>query len=313
VTRIRIGSRGSQLALAQANWVKRQIEAHVRDAQVELTVIKTSGDQFVDQPIAAIGGKGVFTKEIEEALLKNDIDLAVHSMKDLPTELPAGLIITAVPKREDARDVLVSRSGQGLKALPRGARLATGSLRRQAQLLHCRRDLAVVAIRGNVDTRLRKLDEGEADALVVAAAGLKRIGREHRISEFLSDEVCVSAVGQGALGIEARADGAVRELLAFLHDADTGAEVAAERALLERLGGGCHVPIGARARVEGETLKMIGAVASPNGITLCKGIIEGRLTIAREIGRRLAEQLIRDGADKILAASGAGGGKTPNL
>lgn len=312
MTRIRIGSRGSTLALAQANWVKRQIEVHIRDAQVELTVIKTSGDQVVDRPIAAVGGKGVFTKEIEEALLKNDIDLAVHSMKDLPTELPAGLIIAALPKREDARDALVSRSGQGLKALPRGARLATGSLRRQAQLLHCRRDLAVVAIRGNVDTRLRKLDEGEADALVMAAAGLRRIGREERITEYLSDEVCVSAAGQGALGIEARADGTARELVAFLHDADTGAEVAAERAMLERLGGGCHVPIGARARVEGETLKMIGAVASPNGITLCKGIIEGRLTIAREIGRRLAEQLIRDGADKILAASGASGGKPAN-
>lgn len=301
--RIRIGSRGSALALAQANWVKAQLESRHPDAQIELTVIKTSGDQFVDRPIAAIGGKGIFTKEIEEALLRNDIDLAVHSMKDLPTEMPPGLILAAVPKREDARDVLVARGNIAFKDLGQNARVATGSLRRQAQLLHRRRDLAMVAIRGNVDTRLRKLDEGEADALVMAAAGLKRIGQEGRITEFLSEDICISAVGQGALGIETRDDPSQREMLSFLHDPATFAEVTAERTLLARLGGGCHVPVGARARVEGETLNLIGVVAKPNGKAICKGIIEGRVTIAREIGRRLAEQLIRDGADRILAAS----------
>ena len=301
--RIRIGSRGSTLALAQSRWVQRQLEARYGDAQVELAIIKTSGDQFVDRPIGVIGGKGVFTKEIEEALLRQEIDLAVHSMKDLPTELPAGLIIAAVPRREDARDALVARDHRPFRDLGAGARVATGSLRRQAQLLHRRRDLAMVSMRGNVDTRLRKLDEGEADALVVAAAGLKRLGQEARITEFLSDDICISAVGQGALGIETRDDAAMRDLLGFLHDEATSAEVSAERALLARLGGGCHVPVGARARVEGETLSLIAAVAQPNGKAICKGIIEGKATIAREIGRRLAEQLIRDGADKILAAS----------
>jgi hydroxymethylbilane synthase len=301
VKRIRIGSRGSMLALAQSNWVKRQLEAHYPQMQIDLTIIKTSGDRFVDTPIAAIGGKGVFTKEIEDALLRDDIDIAVHSMKDLPTEMVAGLAIAAVPLREDARDVLVSREGRRLNNLPSGARVATGSLRRQAQLLHHRGDLSILAIRGNIDTRLGKLDEGQADALIMAAAGLIRIGRAERITEYLPDEICVSAVAQGALGIEARDDGAMAALLAFLHDADTGAEVSAERMLLQRLGGGCHVPIGARARVTGDALKMIGIVVDPSGKSLCRGEISGKASDAAELGRRLAEQLIHDGADKILA------------
>ena len=303
MSRIRIGSRGSMLALAQSNWLKQQLTEHYADLEVDLTIIKTSGDRFVDRPIAAIGGKGVFTKEIEDALLRGDIDIAVHSMKDLPTELPAGLAIAAVPLREDARDVLVSRSQLGLKELPRGARLATGSLRRRAQLLHYRGDLSLAPIRGNIDTRLRKLDAGEADALVLAAAGLKRIGRAESISEFLADEICVSAVAQGALGIEARDDGAMAVLLAFLHDAGTNAEVAAERALLARLGGGCHVPVGARARVAGDVLKMLAVVVEPNGKSLCRGEISGQAGDAAVLGQRLAEQLIRDGADQILASS----------
>lgn len=301
--RIRIGSRGSALALVQARWVARELEARYPGAQIEFTTIKTSGDQFGDAAIAAIGGKRVFTKEIEEALLREEIDLAVHSLKDLPTELPAGLVLAAVPRREDARDVLVARHKVSFKDLAQGARVATGSLRRQAQLLHCRRDLAIVSMRGNVDTRLRKLEDGEADALVLAAAGLKRLGLEGRITEYLADSVCISAVGQGALGIETRDDPGMREWIGFLDDGATSAEVSAERALLARLGGSCQVPVGARARVEGETLNLIGAVARPNGRAICKGIIEGKVTIAREIGRRLAEQLIRDGADKILAAS----------
>jgi len=301
VTRVRIGSRGSTLALAQANWVKQRLVEQYADLQVDVTLIKTRGDRFVDTPIPAIGGKGIFTKEIEEALLSKDIDIAVHSMKDLPTQFPDGLTIAAVPAREDARDVLLSRDNRRVNDLPTGARLATGSLRRRTQLLHYRGDLAVVPIRGNIDTRLRKLDGGEADALVLAAAGLKRIGRADRITEYLPDEVCVSAVAQGALGIESRDDGSVRQLLAFLHDRTSHAEVVAERALLNRLGGGCHVPIGARARAEGDTLKIIGIVASPDGKTICKDMLAGDIVMAAALGRNLAERLLKDGADKILA------------
>jgi hydroxymethylbilane synthase len=301
VTPLRIGTRGSALALAQASWVKQQIERVHPDAGVELRIIKTSGDRFVDTAISNIGGKGVFTKEIEDALLCGQIDLAVHSLKDLPTQLPEGLVIAAVPPREDARDVLVARRKQALSALPPGSKIGTGSLRRRAQLLHFRSELAPVAIRGNIDTRLKKLDAGEVDALVLAAAGLRRLGKEDRIAEFLSDEVCVSAVGQGALGIESRKDGRLGEWARLLHHPETFAEITAERALLDRLGGGCHVPIGARARVEGKGLKMVGIVASLDGASLCRGEIGGEASEAAELGRRLAEQLIAKGADKLLS------------
>ena len=300
---VRIGSRGSMLALAQSSWVQQQIESCYPDLQVEMSIIKTSGDRVIDRPIAVVSGKGVFTKEIEDALLNQTIDIAVHSMKDLPTELPDGLAIVAVPVREDARDVLVTKRGLKLADLPRGARLATGSLRRQAQLLRHRGDLAITPIRGNVDTRLRKLDDGEADGLIMAAAGLKRIGRADRIGEYLPDEICVSAVAQGALAIEARADGGLRELLGFLHDSMAEAETVAERALLRRLSGGCHVPIGARARAAGALLTMIAIVASPDGATLCKAQLTGATSEAEKLGERLAEELLKQGADKILAAS----------
>jgi len=224
-------------------------------------------------------------------------------MKDLPTELPEGLHIAAVPVREDARDVMVTKSGLKLADLARGARVATGSLRRQAQLLHYRGDLVMTPIRGNVDTRLRKLDDGAADGLIMAAAGLKRIGHAERIGEYLPDEICVSAVAQGALAIEARDDGAVRQLLSFLHDPSAAAETVAERALLRRLSGGCHVPIGARARAAGDGLEMIAIVASPDGATLCKAKLVGSASQAETLGERLAEELRRQGADKILAAS----------
>ncbi|HEV8720814.1 MAG TPA: hydroxymethylbilane synthase [Candidatus Binatia bacterium] len=297
---VRVGTRGSTLAIAQSNWLKEQLLQHDHTLEVELVVIKTSGDRFVDKPISAIGGKGIFTKEIEDALLREEIDLAVHSMKDLPTEIPAGLTIAAIPKREDPRDVLVTREKCVLSTLPTGAKIGTGSLRRRAQILHHRSDLSVMPIRGNIDTRLKKLDAGEFDALIMAAAGLKRIGREHRIAEYLSDEVCVSAVAQGALGIECRADGWARELVAYLHDADTSVEVSAERSFSKRLGGDCLVPIGARARSEGERLKMIGVVASADGEALCRGEITGSLSDAVALGRRLAEQLLNDGADRLL-------------
>jgi hydroxymethylbilane synthase len=307
VTRIRLGTRGSTLALAQSTWVKEQILRHQPALEIELVVIKTSGDRFTEKPIAALGGKGIFTKEIEDALLRQEIDVAVHSMKDLPPDLPAGLIIAALPKREDPSDVLVSRQGRELGSLPSGTQVGTGSLRRQAQVLNYRPDLSVVPIRGNVDTRLRKLDQGEIDALIMAAAGLKRIGREDRITAYLSDEICVSAVAQGALGIESRDDSSVRAVLAPLHDTDTATEVAAERSFLSRLGGGCHVPIGARAKIDGEQLKIIGVVASPNGSTLCRGEITGHVTNAADLGHQLAEQLLREGAERFLALTGSTG------
>ena len=299
---LRIGTRGSALALAQASWVKRQIEEHDPSLAVELRVIKTSGDRFLETPIQNIGGKGVFTKEIEEALLRQEIDLAVHSLKDLPTCLPSGLALAAVPAREEARDVLVTRDGSTLAKLAAGAKVGTGSLRRRAQLLHCRADLSVLALRGNIDTRLKKLDAGEFDALVMAAAGLRRIGRADRSGEYLADEICVSAVAQGALGLEARSDGNVRERLAFLNDPVTCAEIAAERALLDRLSGGCHVPIGARARVAGEQISVIGVVASPDGKNLCRSEIFGSVKEAAELGKRLAEQLLERGAGELLAS-----------
>jgi hydroxymethylbilane synthase len=302
VTRVRIGTRGSALALAQSNWVKAQLLENQPELEVELRIIKTSGDGLIDTPIPDLGGKGVFTKEIEEALLRDEIDLAVHSMKDLPPRLPAGLVITAVPKREDARDVLVTREKRAFADLPSGTAIGTGSLRRQAQLLHKRSDLSIVPIRGNVDTRIRKLDDGQVDALVMAAAGLKRIGQADRIGEYLADEICVSAVAQGALGIESRKEGSVREHLSFLHDPATWLEVIAERALLDRLGGDCYVPIGARGRLAGSELKLTAIVASPDGSRLCRSEISGHAEAASELGRRLAEELLKQGAAELLAA-----------
>jgi hydroxymethylbilane synthase len=301
VKSLRIGTRGSVLALAQANWVKAKIEGQWPDAAVTLEIVKTGGDRFVEASLQAIGGKGVFTKEIEEALLRGEIDLAVHSMKDLPTELTPGLAIIAVPEREDPRDVLVSRGDVRLSDLPAGARIGTGSLRRRAQLLHYRGDFSVAPIRGNVDTRLKKLDAGEADALVVAAAGLKRIGRDDRITEFLSEQVCVSAVAQGALAVEARDDNLLREELEFLHDIPTDLEVQAERGLLKRLAGGCHVPVGARAKVYGELIEIIGIVADPGGHELCRAELAGLAVKAEELGKELADRLLSQGAQKILA------------
>ena len=301
MSRIRIGTRGSALALAQSNWVKARLEQHDPGIEVELRVIKTSGDRFAETPIPKLGNKGVFTKEIEDALLRGEVDIAVHSMKDLPTALPAGLLIAAVPEREDPRDVLVTRGKATVKDLATATRVGTGSLRRRAQLLHYRSDLAIVPIRGNVDTRLRKLDEGRVDALVMAAAGLKRIGRADRITEFLADEICVSAVAQGALGIEAREQDPVRERLAFLHHAPTCVEIAAERSMLDFLGGGCHVPIGAHATVDGGKLKIVGVVAAAGGERLCRASLTGPADQADQLGRLLAEDLLRQGADQLLA------------
>lgn len=297
---IRIGTRGSKLALAQTDWVRGKLEERYPRLKVETVIIKTSGDRFLNTPIQAIGGKGIFVKEIEEALLRKEIDLAVHSMKDLPTELPSGLTIAAIPERDDARDVLVSLDRRTLKDLPSGSRIGTGSLRRRAQILRNRPDLTLVPIRGNIDTRLKKLDRGEVDALIMAAAGLRRLGCAERIGEFLSPEICLSAVAQGALGLETRNRDAAVELVAFVHHSATALEVFAERAFLKRLGGGCHIPVGARAWVAQKDLKMMGVVADAEGQKLYKGEIAGSAEEAEKLGQGLAERLLREGAEEVL-------------
>jgi hydroxymethylbilane synthase len=297
---IRIGTRGSALALAQTNWVKGKLAERYPELCVEVVTIKTTGDRFLNTPMKAIAGKGIFVKEIEEALLRKEIDLAVHSMKDLPTEMTAGLTIAAIPEREDARDALVSASGKALKDLPAGARIGTGSLRRQAQILHCRADLSVVPIRGNMDTRLRKMDAGKVDGLVMAAAGLKRLGLEKRITEYLAEEICLGAVAQGALGLQTREDDAAGGLLAFLRHAPTTLEVRTERAFLARLGGGCQLPVGARAWAARDGLRLTAVIAQPDGRKVFREESEGRAEEAEALGTALAERLLSLGAGNVL-------------
>jgi len=297
---IRIGTRGSALALAQAGWVRRKLEEAYPGLKVQTIKIKTSGDRFLTSPIKAIEGKGIFVKEIEDALLQEKIDLAVHSMKDLPTEIPAGLTITAITEREDPRDALVSAGQRLLKDLPAGSKVGTGSLRRQTQILHHRPDLVVVPIRGNVETRLKKLDRGEVDGLVMAVAGLKRIGHQDRISEYLSLDVCLNAVAQGALGLETRDGDPVNQMVAFLHHHPSATEVLAERAFLGRLGGGCQIPVGARGYVEGDRIKLMGVVGDASGKRLVRGEVEGKAEDAKSLGEELAERLLSQGADQLL-------------
>jgi len=293
-----IGSRGSQLALWQARWVKGRLEELGESCRI--AIIKTTGDKITDVPLANVGGKGLFTKEIEEALLRGDIDLAVHSMKDLPTLLPEGLIIAAVAEREDPRDALVGRK---LHDLPAGCKVGTSSLRRAAQLRALRPDLKVESVRGNLDTRLRKLDQGQYDAIVLAAAGLKRLGWADRIAEILSTNYMCPAVGQGAMAIETRADGGPgQEVCAKLDHPDTRAAVTAERALLAALGGGCLVPIGAYAALDGGQLNMTAVVCTPDGDRLLRRNASGPAEDAEELGRELARTLLDAGADDILEA-----------
>ena len=292
-----IASRGSQLALWQARWVQAQLAGLGRDSVIE--IVKTTGDKITDVPLAKVGGKGLFTKEIEEALLDGRADLAVHSLKDLPTELPEGLALAAVPEREDPHDAVV---GKPLAELGRGARIGTSSLRRAAQLRHLRPDLLLESVRGNLDTRLRKLDEGQYDAIVLAAAGLKRLGWAGRIAEILPASVMCPAVGQGALAIETRASGAGRDAAAALDHAATRNSVAAERALLAALGGGCQVPIGAHAETRDGLLEMVALVASPDGSEQVSGEIQGPAPDAESLGRALGADLLARGAQRILEA-----------
>jgi len=293
-----IASRGSQLALWQARWVSESLTALGHECRIQ--IIKTTGDKITDVPLAQVGGKGLFTKEIEEALLDGRADLAVHSLKDLPTELPAGLALAAVPEREDPHDAVVGRK---LADLPTGATVGTSSLRRAAQLRRLRPDLAIESIRGNLDTRLRKLDEGRYDAIVLAAAGLKRLGWEARIAEILPDEVMCPAVGQGALAVETRAGGAGWDACAALDHAATHSAVAAERAFLRALGGGCQVPIGAHATVTDARLHLVGLVIAADGSAVVRGEREGPAAEAEAIGAALGAKLLEEGARAILEAA----------
>lgn len=298
-----LGTRGSKLAVHQSEWVQARLKEVAPQVAVTLRRIRTSGDMILDVPLAKIGGKGLFVKEIEEALLSGEIDLAVHSMKDVPTELPAGLDLLCIPCREDARDALISRDGKRFKDLLKGAKVGTSSLRRQAQLLQARPDLSIVMLRGNLDTRLRKLREGQFDAIVLAAAGLRRLGWEHEITEYLAPEISLPAIGQGALGIEGRRDDQfVQSLLSGLDHAPTRTMVRAERALLHRLQGGCQVPIAAYATVSGSDVMLEGLVASVDGKEIVRDRVHGTVTDPESMGIQLAERLLAGGADRILQA-----------
>ncbi len=303
-----IGTRGSRLALWQAEQVAGRLRVAFPGRSVRLETIKTTGDKILDVPLAQVGGKALFVKEIEEALLRGRADLAVHSMKDVPTELPGGLRIAAMGEREDPADVLISRTGARLEALPAGARVGTSSLRRQAQLLHHRPDLTVVSLRGNLDTRIQKLTTEGLEAIVVAAAGVKRLGLSDRITERLPAAILLPAIGQGVIGIEMREprgesqESSLAEIVAVLDHPETHAAVRAERALLRRLEGGCQVPIAAHAEVEGEAIVLQGLVASLDGRSLVRGEARGERRAPEAVGQALAEDLLRRGAAEILRA-----------
>ncbi len=303
-----IGSRGSALALWQANWARRKLASAYPDLSVEIEVIKTEGDRLSEMSLSQIGGKEVWTKEIEHALLSGSIDIAVHSLKDLPTKLPEGLVLGAVSEREDVRDVLVSKNNRMFWDLPEGATIATSSLRRQAQLKHARPDLNFVAIRGNVDTRLKKLETENLDGIILAAAGLKRLGLGDRIADFIDPEICLPAPGQGALGIEIReGDQRITDLVGVLNCVETQQAVTAERAMLAALGGGCRVPIGGYAAVDTVSVVVLllsGVVATPDGRQVLSKKIEGQALSAELLGMRVAKGLLEQGAGEILNQEG---------
>jgi len=300
---LKIGTRGSALALTQTRQVAALLKNHYPSLQIEVVVIKTSGDIQKDVPLAKIGGKGLFIKEIEEALLAGTVDLAVHSMKDLPAELPEGLWIAVVPKREDPRDVLISGTGRGVEDLPAGARIGTGSLRRSVQLRSWRPDLEIVPIRGNLDTRIRKLKQGEFDGIVVAAAGIRRMGWAEQVTQFISAEKMLPAVGQGVLCLETRCGEADLDTgLAFLEDGRTRREVTAERAFLRRLGGGCSLPVAAFAEQQRDTLTIRGLVGSLDERTVIRHQLQGSAERAVDLGTELADVLL-DGGGRVLLQS----------
>jgi len=293
---IHIGTRGSKLALWQANWVQSQLQKQYPETSIQIVIIKTKGDKILDVPLAKVGGKGLFVKEIEDALLDGRIDLAVHSMKDIPE----GLTIGAIPIRENSQDVLVSNKGS-LSEMSKGARIGTSSLRRAAQLLGARPDIQIEPLRGNLDTRLRKLDAGNMDAIVLAAAGMRRLGLAHRISEYLSTDVMLPAAGQGALCIEIRKDDPeTAALIGSLDDAETRAVVLGERAFLHRLGGSCQVPIAALGQMINGQYTLRGLVAEPDGSRVLQSELSGPVADCQKIGQNLARTLMNQGALDII-------------
>jgi hydroxymethylbilane synthase len=301
--KIIIATRSSKLALWQAEWIKSQIKNIHPDMEVELNKIKTTGDKILDVPLAQVGGKGLFVKEIEEAMLRGEADLAVHSMKDVPTDLPERLHLSAICKREDPRDAFIAGAGiSSFRDLPQGGHVGTSSLRRMCQLLNKRPDIKITQLRGNVDTRLRKLEEGKFDAIILATAGVKRLGYETRITEKISTEISLPAIGQGAVGIECRTDDEfINDLLSKLNHQETWICVSAERTFLKKLEGGCQVPIAAYAQLKDGQLIIEGLVGSLDGKTLIKESMQGKPEDAESLGTSLAEKLLSQGAGKILA------------
>jgi hydroxymethylbilane synthase len=309
VNKIVIGTRGSQLALWQAYFVRDALSRIAPDIVAELKTIKTEGDRDTNAPVAQLSGKGVFIKEIEDALLAGEVDMAVHSMKDVPTQIPEGLTIAAVCEREDVRDAVLCRHNKTLSNLPAGARIGTSSLRRQAQLKHYRPDLEIALLRGNINTRVRKLDEGLYDAILLARAGLVRLGLASRITETLSTDVALPAVAQGAVGVQCRrGDENIVALLGKLNHPITHAAIDAERALLQEMEGGCQVPIGAWARLENGEFVLEACVLSLNGAICLRDRMEGSLSDPASLGKLLAARLLAAGADKILETIRISGG-----
>mgnify|MGYP001206560579 CR=1 FL=1 len=297
---VRLGSRGSILALWQAEHVRSEVERRT-GRHVEITRIRTTGDVILDVPLSKVGGKGLFVKEIEEALLSNRIDFAVHSMKDVPTDLPGGLEISCITRREDPRDAFLSVKYARFEDLPVGARVGTSSLRRQTQLLGLRPDLSIDQLRGNLDSRIRKMEEGQYDAILLAAAGLLRLGWNGKIRQYLPLDVSIPAIGQGALGIEIRSDDAgTREAVAFLDDRETSLAVRAERGFLKRLEGGCQVPIAAYGTVNGDTVALSGLIGKPDGSRILRGSRSGSVSDPEAVGVALAGELLSRGGREIL-------------
>jgi len=299
--KLRLGTRGSKLALWQADWVAREIHKQLPDIDIEIVIIKTVGDKILDVALSKIGDKGLFTKEIENSLLAGEIDLAVHSMKDLPSFLAPGLTLGAVLKRENPQDVFISHKNYTLTSLPPHGLVGTSSLRRIAQLRALRPDIRMVDLRGNVETRIKKMQEQDLDGIVLAYAGVKRLGFSGQISEIIGTDLMLPAVGQGAIAIELRADDyETQKVITPINDDHTNLATKSERALLRELEGGCQVPIASLARIEGELIHLEGLVASMDGQILIKGSQSGQLDQAAEIGRLLARDLLARGADSIL-------------
>ncbi len=298
---IKIGSRGSALALWQANWVRNTLLKSHPDLTVTIEKITTSGDRFLDAPLSKVGGKGLFTKEIEEALLDHRVDVAVHSMKDVPALFPDGLSIDIITEREDPRDALISKENISLSNLPKGARIGTSSLRRQAQILKFRPDLKIIPIRGNVGTRIKKLEENDFDAVILAAAGVIRLEWEDKITEYLDTEICLPAIGQGALGLETRVNDLdiLKYVKGFDHQ-ETHIAVSAERVLLKKLQGGCQVPIAAYGEVGEEDFKLTAIVSSIDGKQFIKESGKTPLNKAEQLGFEIAEKLLANGAKEII-------------